>query len=69
MILPILNLLIKFTRCSVTTGGHKISIQWKLGKNLLRWDLRDRDAMLTTRPGEKILYLKRFPHQLKHESR
>ena len=28
MFLPLLNLLIKFTRCSATTGGRKISLVW-----------------------------------------
>ena len=62
MSLPLLNLLIRFTRCSATTGGRTISLSWKCGKNSLRWDLRGRDAMLTTKPGERLLYLKPFPH-------
>ena len=59
----LLNLLIKFTRCSATTGGRKISLVWTWRGNSLRWDLRGQDAMLTTKPGESTLYLKKFSHK------
>lgn len=63
MSLSLLNLLIRFTRCSATTGGRKISLVWTWRGSSLKWDLEGRDAMLTTRPGESILYLKPFSHK------
>ena len=62
MSLPLLNLLIKFTKCSATTGGRKISLVWKWRQSSLKWELQGRDAMLTTRPGESVMYLKPFSH-------
>ena len=62
MILPLLNLLIKYTRCSVTTGGSKITLAWKLRQNYLKFVLPKREAMLVSVRGDKLLYLRKFTH-------
>jgi len=36
---------------------------WKWRQSSLRWELQGRDAMLTTRPGESVMYLKPFSHK------
>ena len=46
------NLLIKYTRCSVTTSPEKISLGWTWLGSSLRWDLLAPDGMLIILRGK-----------------
>ena len=63
MFLPFVNFLIKYTRCSVITGGNKITLSWKVRKNFLKFVIPKYDAMLVSLPGQKSLFLRKFTHK------
>jgi len=44
----ILNLLIKYTKCSVSISDGMISLEWICRGNFLRWDTLVPDGMLIT---------------------
>ena len=48
----LLNLLIEYTRCSVSINDGKISLEWTWHENSLRWDSLVPDGMpITLRDG------------------
>ena len=70
----LLNLLIKYTQCSVSINDGKISLEWTWQGNSLRWDSLVPDGMpITLRDGnmkamECISLRGRLPHECKSKS-